>query len=92
MTIVMTYYVASSGATPRRQTSDSPCHSVHSELHYTKKGGVTFLDACPKKEGFFVLALWDVVNDVLEPHWLSSKGETVRVNSHQHIQIHTGIC
>ena len=29
MTFVMTYCTASSGATPRRQTSDSPCHSVH---------------------------------------------------------------
>ena len=28
-TTVMTYYTASSSATPRRQTSDSPCHSVH---------------------------------------------------------------
>ena len=27
------YYTASSSATPRRHTSDSPYHSVHSELH-----------------------------------------------------------
>ena len=39
MTIVMTYYTASSGATPRRQTSDSPCLRSFLNFTATRRGG-----------------------------------------------------